>query len=197
MSTNPYDYSTRRGVRPLSWDEMHGLCKALVAAVAPFGPQIILPVGRGGYYPGTLIAHMLQVEVYPIRLSRRVNDTVLYESPQWRLEPPALVCDQRVLVVDEMCGSGETLRMVLARLAELGVSAARTAVLFAHTWGVELPDYIGFVSDALVVNPWDREIFRDGRWQWAPEYRNAFALQGLVPGDYLLIGAAVPALAKG
>src|ERR1051325_3416561 len=108
MTHTPYDYSTRKGIRPISWEDFHGLCKALAKAIAPFQPQIILPIGRGGYYPGTLLSHMLQVEIYPVRVSRRVSDVVTYESPRWLVEPPALVQGQRILIVDEICGAGET-----------------------------------------------------------------------------------------
>jgi hypoxanthine phosphoribosyltransferase len=103
MSKKPYDYSTRDGIYPISWDVFHGICKALAQAVSAFQPEIILPVGRGGYYPGTLLAHMLQVEIYPVRLSRRINDQIKYQQPRWRLEPPGLVKGKRVLIVDEIC----------------------------------------------------------------------------------------------
>ena len=77
---NPYDYENRAGIRPISWEDFHGLCKGLAVAVASFQPEIILPIGRAGYYPGTLLAHMLQVEIYPVRLSRRVKDVVTYQA---------------------------------------------------------------------------------------------------------------------
>ena len=97
MSDKSYDYSTRDGVRPISWNDFHGLVKVLAVAVAPWPPEIVLPVGRGGYYPGALLAHILQVEVYPVRLSRRQDDVVVRESPLWLVEPPAAVAGRRVL----------------------------------------------------------------------------------------------------
>ena len=63
MSEPPYDYSTRSGVRPISWNDFHGLVKALAVAVAPWRPDMVLPVLRGGAYPGALLAHILQ-DVY-------------------------------------------------------------------------------------------------------------------------------------
>jgi uncharacterized protein len=176
----PYDYEARKGVRPVSWDEFHGLCKALTVASAPWKPEIILPIGRGGYYPGTLMAHILQIEVFPVRLSRRVDDQVVIETPRWLIEPPALVSGKRILIVDEMCSTGETITIVQQRVNELGASQARTAVLYAHTWGAQVPDYIGLITDELVMNPWDREIYRGGTFRIHPEYVEAFTQQGLV-----------------
>jgi hypoxanthine phosphoribosyltransferase len=192
----PYDYSTRRGVLPISWEDFHGLCEALALAVAPYAPEIILPVGRGGYYPGALLSHILQVEVYPVRLSRRVNDIVQYESPQWLQEPPAIVSGRRVLIVDEISSSGQTLRMVREKALALGASEVRTAVLYAHTWGTDEPDYIALISDALLVNPWDREVVRNGAFAVHPEYAGALAEQGLSPDASFLIPATHFEVAK-
>jgi hypoxanthine phosphoribosyltransferase len=197
MSHEPYDYSHRVDVRPVSWNDMHGICKGLVRAVVPFGPQIILAVGRGGYYPGTLIAHILQAEIYPVRLSRRVNDIVTHEHPVWLVEPPAILQRQRVLIVDEISSTGETLAVVRAKAVELGAAEVRTAVLYAHSWGTAMPDYIGLVSDTLLLNPWDREIYRDGQFQMHPEYVGALAEQGLAPDPSFLVDAPEVAPAKG
>ena len=106
MPKNSYDYKTRKGIHPISWEDFHGICRALALAVCYFRPEIILAIGRGGYYPGTLIAHTLQAELYPVRLSRRINDVVKYERPRWFVEPPAVVSGHRVLVVDDVCASG-------------------------------------------------------------------------------------------
>jgi hypoxanthine phosphoribosyltransferase len=197
MTKNPYDYENRTDIYPVSWEDFHGLCKGLAAAVSRFRPEIILPIGRGGYYPGTLIAHMLQVEIFPIRLSRRVKDKITYRTPQWVVEPPAAVRDRRVLIVDEISGSGETLTMVKAKVEALGAQAIRSAVLYAHTTGVAVPDYIGLVTDALILNPWDREVFKDGKFIFHPEYVEALAQQGLQADRFLLVDASEIDIAKG
>lgn len=197
MTNSPYDYSTRIGIHLVSWNDFHGLTKALALAIAPWEPEIILPVGRGGYYPGSLLAHMLQVEIYPVRLSRRVNDKVTYDSPQWLVEPPSAVAGRRVLIVDEISSTGETLLTVRERVIVLGAQEVRAAVLYAHTWGSNLPDYIGLLSDELIMNPWDREILRDGTFQFHPEYVDALRQLGVTPETSFLIPATPFVAAKG
>jgi hypoxanthine phosphoribosyltransferase len=120
----------------------------------------------------------------------------VHESPRWLVEPPGLVQGRRVLVVDEISSSGETLRMVKEKAAALGAAEARGAVLYAHSWGVDVPDYIGLVSDALLLNPWDREIYRDGEFQFHPEYVEALAQQGVTPDASMWIAATPMTLAK-
>ena len=197
MSQNSYDYSNRKGVHPISWEDFHGICKALALSAAQFQPEIIMPIGRGGYYPGALISHLLQVEIYPVRVSRRIHEIVRYKEPQWLVPPPATIDQRRVLVVDEICDSGETLLMVKEKCTELGASAVKCAVLYAHTKAVHVPDYIGIITDELLLNPWDREILRDGGFEFNPEYIEALREQGINAQTELLIPARVIQLAKG
>ena len=197
MAQGSYDYSTRQGIQAISWNDFHGLCKALAQAVAPYRAEIILGVGRGGYYPATLLAHILQTELYPVRLSRRVNDVVTHERPQWQVRPPDVVRGRRVLVVDEISSTGETLAMARDEVQRLGASEVRSAVLYARTWSADVPDYIALISDALILNPWDREIYRDGRFQLHPEYAEALAYQGAPPTDVLIPATPFERVAKG
>ena len=196
MNDNPYDYENRAGIRPISWEDFHGLCKGLVAAIAAFQPEIILPIGRGGYYPGTLIAYMLQIELYPIRLSRRVNDAITYRTPKWLVEPPITVKNRRVLIVDEISSTGETIAMVRQKVETMGAQAVKSAVLCAHKKGTSIPDYIGLITDALLLNPWDREIWRDGMFQLHPEYIEGLRQQGIKGHASFLIDAEVIEIAK-
>jgi hypoxanthine phosphoribosyltransferase len=194
---SPYSYEDRNGVRPISWEDFHGICKGLAQAVEAYQPEMILAVGRGGFYPGTLISHMLRAEIYPVRVSRRVNDVVQYENPQWLVRPPEAVNGKRVLVVDEISSSGETLQVVKTEAERLGATSVRCAVMYAHSWGTSVPDYIGLVSDELLLNPWDREILKDGTFQFHPEYVGALEQQGIAPDAELLIDAPVMPVQKG
>jgi uncharacterized protein len=196
MTRTPYDYSTRKNVLPISWEDFHGLCRALALAVAPYAPEIILPLARGGTYPGAPLAHIMRVEVYSIRLSRRVNDEVVRAAPLWLQEPPAAVAGRLVLIVDEISSTGETLRLARTSVVLRGAAGIRTAVLYAHSWGLPEPGYVGLVSDALIVNPWDREVLVDAAFAVNPEYAAAFAEQGLAPDASFLIAAGSFKVAK-
>jgi hypothetical protein len=197
MSTSAYDYENRAGVLPISWEDVHGLCRALARSIARYDPAIVLAIGRGGFYPGTLISHILQREIYPIRLTRRQDDVVVRDRPAWLVPPPALVAGHRVLIVDEIVSTGETVQLARERALELGAAEVRVAVLYAHRWGTQAADYIGLISDALIVNPWDREVFTAGEYRPHPEYVDALAKQGLPPDPILRVPASKFALAKG
>jgi len=196
MPQNSYDYSTRKGIQPISWEDFHGICKALALSLSHFQPEVIVPIGRGGYYPGALLAHLLQVEIYPVRVSRRINDIVMYKEPQWIIPPPSEIAHRRAVVVDEICDSGETIVMVKNKCLDLGASTVKSAVLYAHTKAVHVPDYIGIITDELLLNPWDREVFRDGEFLFNPEYAEALQQQGQEANPNLLIPTKAFRLAK-
>jgi hypoxanthine phosphoribosyltransferase len=185
-----YSYASRRGVLPVSWEDFVAICKGLALAVAPFEPDVILGVARGGLYPATLLSHLLQAELYPIRVTSRFKDAVVYDQPIWLVGPPTTVAEQKVLIVDEICSEGRTIVMVQDELRRLGAGEVRSAVLYAHEWGAEVPDYIGIISDALILNPWDREIVRNGSFVPHPEYVHAFRQQGIEPPTSLLSNVA-------
>jgi hypothetical protein len=79
---------------------------------------------------------------------------------------------------------------------DLGASTVKSAVLYAHTKAVHVPDYIGIITDELLLNPWDREVLRDGEFLFNPEYAEALLQQGLEANSELLIPAKAFRLAK-
>jgi uncharacterized protein len=174
-----YDYSQRSGVEPITWERFEQLGRLLAEQVAQFDPQIILGIARGGLFPATLLSFMLRRELYPIRLTRRLNDVVVRERPTWLVGPPDKVQGRRVLVVDEIADSGHTIAMAADEVRGMGATQVRTAVLYAHTWADPRPDFVAFTSDGLILNPWDREVWMDGQWTTHPEL--AAALRGVAP----------------
>jgi hypothetical protein len=93
----------------------------------------------------------------------------------------AEVAGKTVAVVDEMADTGETLAVVAARARELGAARIVTACLLKHSWAAPSPDVVALTTDALVVFPWDREVYAAGRWMLHPELEDALRQQGLTP----------------
>jgi hypothetical protein len=71
---------------------------------------------------------------------------------------PREVEGKRVLIVDEITTSGDTLRLALAAVRDVHPAEVRTATSFARTSGYQ-PDYSALTMDAQVIFPWDRKIF--------------------------------------
>lgn len=172
-----YNYSQRVGLEPIPWERFEALVRQLAVQIEPDEPQIIIGIARGGLFPATMLSFILRREFYPVRLTRRLNDAVVSPQPTWLVKPPDKVRGRRVLVMDEIADSGRTIAMAAEEVRRMGASHVRTAVLYAHTWADPRPDYVGLTSDALILNPWDREVLVEGQFVTHPELASALRLQ--------------------
>jgi hypoxanthine phosphoribosyltransferase/HD superfamily phosphodiesterase len=172
-----YDYARRQGVLEISWDRFAVLARRLAEALAPARPEAVIGIARAGLIPAGAVAAALRVDLLPVRLSRREADRVVRDHPVWSVDLSPQVAGRRVVVVDEIADTGETLALAARRARELGARSATTAVLAAHTWADPAPDHAALVSDALVVFPWDRSVLVDGRWEGHPEIAEALQRQ--------------------
>jgi hypoxanthine phosphoribosyltransferase len=172
-----YDYGNRSGVEAISWDGFASLAARLAELVEPMQPEVILGIARAGLFPATAVACALRRELFPVRITRRLNDEVRFASPVWRTPVPADVAGRRVVVIDEMADSGETLRLVAAAARAAGAASLSTAALVAHSWAAPAPEAVARATDAFVVFPWDARVLIAGRWQPHPEIVGGLAAQ--------------------
>jgi len=172
-----YDYAHRKGVEEISWERFGELSRALTEQLAEKKIDIVIGIARAGLFPATAVACALRRELCPVRVTRRVNDVVQYESPIWRADVPSTVTGQRVAVIDEIADTGETLALVAARALERGARHIWTLSLVAHSWANPKPDFTALVSDALVIFPWDKQVYANGGWQLHPEIDEAVKAQ--------------------
>jgi hypothetical protein len=172
-----YDYAHRQGVRQISWGEFAALSARLAERLEPYHPEVIVGIARAGLLPATAVASALRREFFPVRLTRRKDDLVVYEGPVWKVPLSPEVAGKVVAVIDEIADSGETLRMVVAEALMLGASQVISACLVSHSWADPQPQVSALISDELVIFPWDRWVLADGKWVPHPEILGAIAAQ--------------------
>ena len=163
-----YDYASRHGVEPISWDRFAALARTLAEMLAGAGAECIVGVARAGLFPATAVACALRLDLYPVRITRRENDEVKHAHPVWKVDMSADVAGKVVAVIDEIADTGETLELVAARALERGAVRVVTACLVSHTWASPAPDVVALFTDALVLFPWDREVYAHGAWNIHP-----------------------------
>ena len=172
-----YDYSQRKGVEEITWDEFGRLAATLAERLATEEIEMVVGIARAGLFPATAVACALRKELFPVRITRRLQDRVTYQQPVWRVDVSKEVEGKVVAVIDEIADSGETLKMVVQRVRELGAVRVVTACLVSHSWANPVPDLTALVTDALVIFPWDKQVYQDGHWQFHPELADALKLQ--------------------
>ncbi|HEX2721884.1 MAG TPA: phosphoribosyltransferase [Gemmatimonadaceae bacterium] len=172
MSPRRRTVDPARGVLLVEWPLFGELSRALALKVSrEYDPQIVVGVATAGVVPGAVVAAMLGREFHSIVVSRTYRAEETRQTPAIFGAAPAEVRGRRVLIVDETCDSGDTLRLAIGAIVNAGASEVRTAVGF-RTGSYE-PDFHALATESTIVLPWDREVIIDGELTPNPAYADA------------------------
>lgn len=154
----------------LPWEMFGELCRALALRVArDYDPELVVGIARAGVIPGAVIASILRVDFYSMKISRKEGGEEVRERPEILSAAPRQARRRRVLLVDEIATSGDTLRLGLAAVRDVGPGEVRTATCFVRPRGYK-PDYFALETDQTIIFPWDRKIFQDDELVVNPRY---------------------------
>ncbi|HLZ62142.1 MAG TPA: phosphoribosyltransferase family protein [Ktedonosporobacter sp.] len=153
-----------------SWEQFDRLIQTLVPAILADGrPDLIVGIQRGGLIPSVLLAHQFDL---PLLLALPVRCTASDDAYASKRKPViegserlATLTRRNVLVVDDVAGSGATMREVVRLLQEYHPARIRTLVTVlnvAHWQQANNEDppatlfsYIGQSLPGWVVFPWE------------------------------------------
>ena len=154
-----------RGVLEVDWPFFGEICRALALRVArEYQPEVVLGVAKAGVIPGVVVASILQCEFSSMIVTRRRK----VPRPVLVAGPPPTIRGRRVLIVDETCDTGSTMKLALNEVRALQPAEVRTAVSFKT--GDYAPDYHAFETESFIILPWDREIVQGGELVIRPDY---------------------------
>jgi hypoxanthine phosphoribosyltransferase len=148
----------------LSWSDVDKLLDSLVPRLRTAGYfDALLIVTRGGIIPGGLIAEALDINYtliaavrFPLDIEERAQLAVVPTFLQFPED--ALIRERRVLIVDDVWGSGRTSTSVKNRCLAAG-STPWTCVMhfnpYRSLFSRAEPDFYGAITDSHVVYPWE------------------------------------------
>jgi hypothetical protein len=152
-------------VLEVDWPFFGEICRALALRVArDYQPEIVLGVAKAGVIPGVVVASILQSEFASMTVTRREDGA----APVLVSGPPATIRGRRILVVDETCDTGSTMRLALSEVRALHPAEVCSAVSFRT--GEYTPDFWAFETENFIILPWDREIIQNGEIVVRPDY---------------------------
>lgn len=153
-------------VRALSWGDVAYACRSVAAQVRALGsvPDYVLAVANGGLAPAAFLRNLLGVEsVGAVQFSHYVGAERRKGGPrQWGLLPSPIRngYKRRVLVVDEVVETVDTLRMLEGEL-DGHCPAVVWAVLFRKGTPARLPEPFLFAEEmpagTWLKFPWEVE----------------------------------------
>ncbi|HEX6573355.1 MAG TPA: phosphoribosyltransferase [Gemmatimonadaceae bacterium] len=172
MSPRRQTIDPAQGVLHVEWPLFGELSRALALKVSrEYDPDLVVGIATAGVVPGAVVAAMLGKEFHSILISRRYRAEETRETPAIFSAAPSEVRGMRVLIVDETCDSGETMRLAVGSIVNAGATEVRTAVAFRT--GPYQPDFHALATESTIILPWDRELIVDGELTMNPLYSDA------------------------
>jgi uncharacterized protein len=146
----------------LSWELFGELCRVLAVRVATSGyrPELVIGIAKAGVIPGAVVASILRCDFYSLKISRDAGGERVRARPKILSAAPKEAAGRRVLIVDEICTSGETLRLALNALRQVQPAEVKTATSLIKVGGYR-PDFYALETSATVAFPWDRHVVND------------------------------------
>ena len=142
----------------LTWEGFGIAIRELAQQVVDdgFRPDLILSITRGGLVPTGAISyamgiknlHIINVEFYT-GVNERLPEPVFLPP----LPATNYMDGQRVLIIDDVADTGETLRMV-RDFCDRYAAESRTAVLYEKPRSVIACDYVWKRTDQWISFPW-------------------------------------------
>ena len=156
---------SRHAAQELSWAEFDRQVQDLARKAVGFKPEAVVGIAHGGVFVGGAVASALKVEFFPVRLTRRSRDSETRLPAGLSDDMPKELSGKRVLVVDDICSSGDSLEMATRLAKSAGAAKVKTVALVTRPKGAR-PDFSAFTTDTFFVFPWDYQaVVEDERFE--------------------------------
>ncbi len=173
QKTIAHYYSLNKKEVKLSWQQIEHDTLRIVHKMKhdDFVPDMIISLARSGLIPASLISYCLSNKnLYVIKADLTKTQSSgknqdLRSRPILTQRIKRSLQGLKILVVDEMTVSGETLKLVSSYLKTKKPKDVRFAVLYKQPWTQFKPDYFGRQIAFWPIYPW-RELgntYRDPR----------------------------------
>jgi hypoxanthine phosphoribosyltransferase len=161
--------SSRRPLRRqelLTWQDVDKLVDVLLPQLRVAGHfDAMIMITRGGIVPGGLLSEALDITNvltaavdFPRELDHADKARLLVWPSFLQFPDDALVAEHRVLIVDDVWGSGRTSTAVKSRCQSAGGTPFTCVFHFnpyRSLFSRAEPDFYGAVTDAFIVYPWE------------------------------------------
>ena len=143
----------------ISWGRFYRLSRRLSRKVykSGFKPDVIVAIGRGGYMPARILSDFLHIMNLTTFKVEHYRGTHKKTTAQIRYPLAGDVSGEKVLLVDDVCDTGDTFVLASKHLQEyMQPCEIRTAVLHYKKTSCFSPDYYAsrMVTWRWIVYPW-------------------------------------------
>ena len=158
MSTDALMSESREYATP-SWDEIYEMLVEMALRIkqSGFSPDLIVGVSRGGWAPGRILSDLLaNTHTANIKIEFYVGIGKTSGKPIVTQPISENISKKRILVVDDVADSGESLIVALDHVREMGAGGVRTATIYHKPHSKFKPDYFAETTSNWIIFPWER-----------------------------------------
>ncbi len=143
----------------ISWEQFYELARALALEIhrAPFQPEVIVAISRGGCIPARILCDFLDVLDLDMIKIEHYHGVHKQKTAKLRYPLSADINNRRVLLIDDVSDTGDSLELAIQHLLKKGVPAElKTAVLHHKQVSSYAPDFhIELVQQwRWIIYPW-------------------------------------------
>jgi hypoxanthine phosphoribosyltransferase len=160
----------------VTWEELDRLARVLAAKIRNSGyrPSLVIAIGRGGYIPARILCDLLSItRLTSVKVEHWGTPAEKGERAMIRFPLCTGIRGEKVLIVDDVTDTGDSMAVVVEYVQGLGPSEVRTAVLQHKEVSGFLPDYFAEICPVWqwIVYPWalhedlvgfSRKVLADG-----------------------------------
>jgi hypoxanthine phosphoribosyltransferase len=143
-----------------SWNQIYRLLIKLAEAIrkSGFEPDLIVGVSRGGWIPSRIMSDLLETpKLANVTAEFYVGVAKTKHEPTITQPVSVSVKDKKVLVVDDVADTGESLKLVNLHLKNQGASEIKIATIYYKPWSVIVPHYYEKETRCWIVFPWEQK----------------------------------------
>lgn len=157
----------------LSWNKLHRDIIKLCSKIeeSKYEPEILVAIARGGWVIGRIVSDILEIDnITDLHVS-------FYEDIKKTKKEPIIlegvgkeVKDKRVLIVDDISDTGESLRISVEYVKSKNPSKIKVATLYVKPWTKFWPDYYVRETDKWIIYPYEVKETVKKLWnRWSSE----------------------------
>jgi len=142
----------------LSWDDVQRLSEKVSDLITDSGykPDLMIAISRGGFDPARIISDQLNIrKLASLQIIYYTGLNSRKEEPEVLFPLNAQVEGLKVLVVDDVSDSGNSLIVVKKYVEEKGASEVKLATLHHKPWSKLIPDFYAEKVDKWIIYPWE------------------------------------------
>ena len=146
----------------IEWDKIYSLCSQIYERILRdgFKPDLIVGIARGGWVPARILADFfITTSTANVKVEFYYGMYETQEEPYIAQPVSGETRWKRVLLVDDISDTGNSLKATINHLQSRKVADLRTVCLHIKPWTKQLPNYYAESTDAWVIYPWELKEF--------------------------------------